>query len=135
MPSVSKTLFQETIAKLMKILIVDDDERIRQMIKTILAGDEVVICECSNGAEAYACYAEHQPDWVLMDITLPGVDGLAATRSIKANYPEARILIVTSHESHAMREAAREAGARGYVLKENLLDLREMVQKNAAPAA
>ena len=55
----------------MKILIVDDDQRIRQMIKTILAGDEVVICECSNGAEAYACYAEHQPDWVLMDITMP----------------------------------------------------------------
>ena len=58
-----------------------------------------------------------------------------ATRSIKADYPEARILIVTSHESDSMREAAREAGACGYVLKENLLDVRKMVQKNAAPAA
>ena len=49
----------------MKILIVDDDERIRQMIKT-LAGDQVIICECSNGAEAYASYAEQEPDWVLL---------------------------------------------------------------------
>jgi len=116
----------------MKILIVDDDQRIRQMVKTILAGDEVIICECSNGAEAYACYAVHQPDWVLMDITLPGMDGLAATRRIRADHPEARILIVTSHESQAMREAASEAGACGYVLKENLLDLREMAQENTA---
>lgn len=122
-------------ASLMKFLIVDDDERVRRLIKTIVSDDATVFCECSNGAEAYACYAEHQPDWVLMDITMPGVDGLAATRRIKADYPEARILIVTSHESHAMREAAREAGACGYVLKENLLDLREMVQGNAALAA
>jgi two-component system, NarL family, response regulator DegU len=116
-------------AKLMKFLIVDDDERIRRMIKTIVADESSIICECSDGEQARACYAEHQPDWVLMDLIMPSVDGITATRRIRADYPEARVIIVTAHDSHAMREEAQCAGAIGYVLKENLLELREILNK------
>jgi CheY-like chemotaxis protein len=121
-----------TKAKLMKLLIVDDDERIRRMIKTIVADASSIICECSDGEQACACYAEHQPDWVLMDIMMPLVDGITATRRIRANDPTARVIIVTAHNSQAMREEARGAGACGYVLKENLLELREILNKPEA---
>ena len=123
-----------TTAKLMKFLIVDDDERIRRMIKTIVADESAIICECSDGEQARACYAEHQPDWVLMDLMMPLVDGITATRRIRADYPAARVIIITAHDSRAMREEARGAGAIGYVLKENLLELREILNKSEAPA-
>jgi DNA-binding NarL/FixJ family response regulator len=116
----------------MKFLIVDDDERIRRMIRTIVADESAIICECSDGEQACACYAEYQPDWVLMDLTMPFVDGITATRRIMADYPAARVIIVTAHDSRAMREEARGAGAIGYVLKENLHDLREILNKPQA---
>jgi DNA-binding NarL/FixJ family response regulator len=61
-----------------------------------------------------------------MDLMMPQVDGFAATRQILASFPAARIVIVTDHESHALRAAAKSAGACGYVLKENLIDLRQL---------
>lgn len=111
----------------MKFLIVDDDERIRRLIKTIVGEAASVFCECGDGAQARASYAEHQPDWVLMDLTMPEVDGLTATRQIRADHPAARIVIVTANDSAALREAAAGAGAVGYVVKENLLELRELL--------
>ena len=116
----------------MRFLIVDDDARIRRMIKTVVADETDFVFECSDGAQANASYTEHEPDWVLMDVTMPGLDGISATREIRSAHPTARIIIVTNHESAAMRAEATSAGACGYVLKENLLDLREMVQGNAA---
>lgn len=124
-----------TKATLMKFLIVDDDERIRSLIKTIMADDAADFCECSDGAQAHASYARHQPDWVLMDLMMPEVDGLTATRQIRADYPSARVIIVTADDSPAMREEARWAGALGYVLKENLFDLPELLGAGAASAA
>lgn len=114
---------------LMKYLIVDDDERIRRMIREVVADEAAIFCECPDGADARACYAEHRPDWVLMDLTMRDVDGLAATRQIRDEDPEARVVIVTAHDSAALREEARGAGACGYVLKENLLDLPELLNR------
>src|SRR5438105_11297528 len=111
----------------MKYLIVDDDERIRRMIKTVVADDAAVFFECGDGAQARSCYAEHRPDWVLMDLTMPKVDGLTATRQIKSDDPSARVLIVTANDSVALCEEARGAGACGYVLKENLFNLRHIL--------
>ena len=73
---------------------------------------------------AYAAYAAHRPDWVLMDIQLPGLDGIAATAQIRAAFPDARILVVSGYGDVRLRAAAREAGACGYVLKEDLLEIR-----------
>jgi CheY-like chemotaxis protein len=117
----------------LKILIVDDDERIRRMIKAIIADTPVIIYECSDGAQALDCYAKHQPDWVLMDVMMPEVDGITATHQIMADHPSARIIIVTSHDSPALREEARGAGACGYILKESLLELSEILNNPEAP--
>jgi CheY-like chemotaxis protein len=115
----------------MRFLIVEDDERVRRMIKTVVADLSEAVYECSDGSQAHASYAEHLPDWVLMDLMMPEVDGIAATRQIRSSYPAARIVIVTSHESSAMRNEARNAGACGYVLKEDLLDLPQLLMAEA----
>lgn len=114
----------------MKVMVVDDNAEMRKMICRVI-GEDVTICECENGAEACAVYAEQLPDWVLIDLMMPRVNGITATRRIKSMFPAAQIIILTSHESRAMRKAAEQAGAFAYFLKENLLDLREMISQNA----
>ena len=114
----------------MKLLVVDDDRRVRKMIASLAAEPMDEVIECSDGSEAYFAYAQNLPDWVLMDLMMPDLDGIAATRQIVSSYPHAKVIIVTSHESSAMRERARNAGACGYVLKENLSELREIITAN-----
>lgn len=115
---------------LMKVLIVDDNAQIRQMMKFYLNGMAEETRECVDGAEACAAYAEFQPDWVLMDIAMGEMDGITATAQIVTADPTARVIIVTSYDGADLRQAAGEAGACGFVLKENLLDLRHMMQAN-----
>jgi CheY-like chemotaxis protein len=112
---------------MMSLMIVDDDERMRSLIRSIVADLADSITECGDGSEARACYAEQHPDWVLMDLMMPQMSGLAATRQIVEFDPAARIVIVTGHESESLREAARSAGACAYVSKDNLLDLRDIL--------
>jgi two-component system response regulator DegU len=85
--------------------------------------------ECDDGADALAAYERHRPDWVFMDIEMERTDGLTATRDITRAYPEAKVLIVSKHDDEQLRAAARAAGARGYVLKENLFAVRELLGK------
>ncbi len=112
---------------MLSLLIVDDDRQMRSLICSIVADLADSITECGDGVEAQACYAEHHPDWVLMDMMMPKMNGLAATRQIIAFDPATRIVIVIGHESQSLREAARNAGACAYVSKDNLLDLREIL--------
>ena len=107
----------------MKVLIVEDSEPMRRTIKNIVEDLAEWIYECVDGLDALTQFAKHRPDWVLMDIKMNGVDGLAATRQIMTLFPEARIVIVTSYDEGSFRDEARQAGACGYVLKENLLEL------------
>jgi CheY-like chemotaxis protein len=107
----------------MNLLIVEDNDVTRSLLRRIVAGLANVIYECGDGAEALSAYAAHQPDWVLMDIRMRTLDGLQATRQIKAAFPDARVIIVTNYDDRESREAARAAGACEYVLKENLLDV------------
>ena len=111
----------------MSVLIVEDSEPMRQMIRALIADVATVVGERSEGREALAAYRAQRPDWVLMDIAMPGVDGITATREITSAFPEAKILIVTDYDDAELREAAREAGACGYVLKENLLAIRQVI--------
>ena len=113
---------------MMKILIVEDNQPMRRIIRRVVndVADEVI--ECSDGAQAFALYAEQLPDWVLMDIEMAEVDGISATRQIKADFPNANILIVTNYDDAGLREAASEAGASGFILKDNLFALRSFLQ-------
>ena len=99
-----------------KLLIVEDHAETRRELIRLLR-DLAEIYECSDGTEAFSAYREHRPDWVLMDIRMEGMNGIAATREIKAVYPEARIVIVTGYDDAELRAAAARAGACGYVVK------------------
>jgi CheY-like chemotaxis protein len=107
----------------MKLLIVDDNPDVRHVIKSLVEGVASEICECADGAEALSRYHLERPDVVLMDIQMAGMDGIAATQRIKAVDSAARVIIVTDYDQPDLREAAHQAGASGYVVKENLLEL------------
>jgi two-component system response regulator DegU len=107
----------------MKILIVDDNASMRRMIRGIIQPLADEIYECADGGEALEIYARVFPDWVLMDIQMKPVDGITATRQIIRDYPQARILMVTNYNDDDLRQAAHEAGACQYLVKENLLDI------------
>jgi two-component system response regulator DegU len=116
----------------MKIMIVEDNPQMRQMIRSVVADLAEDVTECVDGAEVVAAYAARQfsgDDRVLMDLEMPGIGGVEATRRLRAAFSDAHIIIVTQYDDQHWRTAAREAGACGYVLKENLLELRQMLKK------
>ena len=116
----------------MKCLIVENEPAVRRVITAVLAPLAPEIVECTDGAHALAAYETCHPDIVLMDIAMPELDGLSATRVITSAHPSARILILTNFDDAALREAAHAAGATAYVLKENLLVLVPLVQSLTA---
>lgn len=113
----------------MNLLIVEDNAKMRRMIKSVVADLVDRIDECSDGGEALFFYEARQPDFVLMDIQMKNINGIAATKQIVARFTEAKIIIVTNHADGYFRESAREAGAFGYVLKENLLEVRGLLER------
>jgi CheY-like chemotaxis protein len=114
----------------MNLMIVEDNEQMRRLIRNFVERMADQICECSDGAAAVAAYALHRPDWVLMDVEMKGMDGITATRKIREIFADANIIIVTQYDDASTRAAAQEAGACGYVLKENLLALRELISQS-----
>jgi CheY-like chemotaxis protein len=117
----------------MTVLIVDDNSGIRRVLRRLLADTGTLIWECADGSEALAAYEEHRPDIVLMDIRMPTIDGLTATRLIRGYDPSARIIVLTDYQDEDMKSAALEAGAREYVLKQEIAGLPEIVSSLAGP--
>jgi DNA-binding NarL/FixJ family response regulator len=113
----------------MTILIVEDSMLMRRMIKDVLFQPGVECIECADGGSALERYREIRPEWVLMDIMMPGYSGIKATQDIMAEDPNARVAIVTNFDDREFREAAEKAGARAYVLKEDLSQLKEVCLK------
>src|ERR1700691_44885 len=116
----------------MTFLIVEDNAGIRRVLRRILAGTATAIWDCADGSEALSAYEEYRPDVVLMDVRMPTVDVLTATRQIREFDPSARIIVVTDYQDEDMKSAALEAGAREYVLKQEIAGLPEMVSSLAA---
>jgi len=113
--------------KTMTFLIVEDNAGIRRLLRRTLVDTASAIWECTDGSDALAAYEEHRPDIVLMDIRMPLVDGLTATRQIRDYDPSARIIVVTDYEDDDLRAAAFNAGVRDYVLKNEISNLPEIV--------
>lgn len=113
----------------MKILIVDDSSSMREMMKIHLSDLTEDFCECDDGVKALSLYTDFHPDWVLMDWEMKEMDGLTATRRIVENFPEAQILIVTQYDDYELRKAASDAGAVGFVLKDDLQLLRLIISE------
>jgi two-component system chemotaxis response regulator CheY len=102
----------------LKVMIVDDSIIMVQKLQAIIQGlNHTVVKTANDGRTAVSAYRECQPDLVTMDITMPEMDGIEATRQIVADFPEAKIIMVTSHGQEAMVRDAIKAGACGYVIK------------------
>ncbi len=128
-PSLLAVPFLESLISFMnmKLLIVDDNSDTRKLIRSVIKLHGHDIIESQNGRDAVTSYAAHRPDCVLMDIAMEGMDGIKATETIKAAYPDARIIILTMFDDERLRAAAALAGAEGYVLKDNLSDLQAIL--------
>lgn len=107
----------------MKLMIVDDHDGMRTMIRQLIAAPGDSVLECGSGDEALQWAGEFKPDCVTMDISMPGLSAFETTRRIRAMHPPARVIFVSSHDQPDYRRAAQEAGAAGYVMKENLSEL------------
>lgn len=110
-----------------RLLIVDDAPQMRRLLASLVSGVADAITECTNGADAIRCYFDEHPDWVLMDVRMEGLDGIAATREIVRRDPAARVVIVSDYDGAEIRQAVNEAGAVAYVHKGNLLGLRGVI--------
>lgn len=99
------------------VLIVDDSQFMRNLLKKIVEEDFEVVAEAENGAEAVQLYKEHRPDLVMMDIVMPKCNGIKATAAIRRLDDDARIIMCTSVGQREKMKLAVKAGAEGYVTK------------------
>src|SRR5918995_7390954 len=107
-------------SKVARILIADDHALVREGLRTMLSGEDglEVIAEANDGQQAVDLCRELGPDLVLMDVRMPIMDGLEATRKIKDEMPKTSVMMVTMHENPDYLFEAVKAGAAGYVLKD-----------------
>lgn len=113
----------------MKLLIIDDNSAMRMMIRSMVAGPDDSVVECSDGSEALESYRRTTPDVVLMDLQMNAVGGITATRNIKAHFPDAHVIIVSNFNDQEFRDEAREAGASSYFTKDNLTQLKQFIHQ------
>src|SRR6185437_3814315 len=113
-----------------RILIADDHEVVRQGIRTILeARPQWDVCgEAVNGLEAVKMAKDMQPDIIIMDITMPVMSGLEATREVSKLNLNSRVLIFTMHESKSLTDSVKKTGASGFVLKSRAA--RDLIERS-----
>ena len=101
------------------VVLVDDHALVREGLRHVLEdADMHVVAEAGNGEEGIEVALASRPDVVLMDVSMPVVDGIEATRRIVAGWPEARVVILTIHDESGLRRSALTAGAVGYLVKD-----------------
>lgn len=111
-----------TASQTLGILCVDDHPLVRKGIAAILANetDMKLVAEAGSGLEAVEAFRQFHPDVTLMDLRMPGMDGIEATKNIRKIDPEAKIIALTSYDGDQEIYRALEAGVRGYILKESV---------------
>jgi two-component system response regulator DegU len=126
----------------MKLLLVDDNDRIRKMMRHMYSAHFDEVIECRDGIEALAAFNDSNPDWVVMDINLPAgkagmkeMDGIEATTKIISSHPDAKVIIVSQYNDESTIDAAKKAGALEFVSKENLYKVIEVISNNLKGAS
>ena len=109
---------------LIRILAVDDHPILRKGLTALVNAetDLKLVAEAANGKEAIEAFRSHQPDVTLMDLQMPGLDGIQAIEAICSAFPGARIIVLTTYTGDTQVVRALKAGARAYVLKGHVLD-------------
>ncbi len=107
---------------MIRILAVDDHPLLRDGIAALIGSEEgmTLIGEASNGREALECFREYLPDITLMDLQMPEMNGIDAIGAIRGEFPEARIIVLTTHPGDVQVSRALKAGARAYLMKGEL---------------
>lgn len=114
----------------MKVLIVEDNSDMREAIADTIGRDANIFIEIDDGQEALKYYKKFNPDIVIMDIKMKKLNGLAATKNIKDSFPDAEVIILTGFDSETYRKEAEKAGARAYLLKKNLHELKNFLSED-----
>jgi DNA-binding NarL/FixJ family response regulator len=109
------------------VLIVETNEQLRKGLASMVEDLATAVHEYGDGATALSAFIEHRPDWVLMGLGTAERDGIDATRKIMTEYPLARIVVVGDYDTDDLRDEALSAGAVGYVLTENMIDVRAVL--------
>ncbi|MFC5558938.1 response regulator [Ureibacillus thermophilus] len=111
-----------------KIIIIDDHQLFREGVKRILEFEESfeVVAEGDDGSDIISLYKEHMPDVVLMDINMPGKNGVEATAELIREFPDAKVIMLSIHDDESYVTHALKSGALGYMLKE--MDADEIVE-------
>ena len=123
-----------------RVMIADDHDTVRSIVRTLLTmeGDFEVVAEASNGREAVNLAQIHRPDIIIMDMTMPMLDGISATREVLQVLPETKVLIFSANQDPAASRAALAAGAVGFIKKPTsrkllITAMRDAVRIKSAP--
>src|ERR1700752_2346661 len=125
------------MSEVFRIMIVEGHAVVRQGLVALLrtVPDFSIVAEASDGRESIALFREHQPDITLMDLRLPQMNGVEAITSIRADFPQARIIVLTTFDGDEDIYRALQAGARGYLLKDMFFEeLEDAIRKVHAGA-
>jgi CheY-like chemotaxis protein len=108
-------------------MIVDDNAGTREMIRHFLDLPGITFCECASGEEALVRAREFKPNWITVDVNMPGLDGFQTAEALRAEHPSAHIIIVTGFNEPHFRKLSNSAGAVGLICKENLTALHMLL--------
>ena len=116
----------------LKLLIVDDHAALRRTVRLLFDEREVTFLEASSGEEAVKLFGTERPDWVVMDMCMPGIGGLKATEALRRIDPTARVMVISQFTDAEYAEQARHVGAVDFVSKEDLSLLPQIIQSDRA---
>jgi DNA-binding NarL/FixJ family response regulator len=118
-----------------RILLADDHPKVRHHLRIALEREGWNVCaQAATGREAIEMAAAHMPDVVILDLSMPELDGLAAAREIAKRFPRIQMLMLTMHDVPELAIEASNAGVRACVVKSNLQDLIDTIRDMAAPS-
>jgi len=115
----------------LKLMIVDDNERFRNLVRQILATPEDHVLEIADGSKVCENYAAFQPDWVLMDVNMKPVDGLEAAQHLLSEFSDAKVIFLSNFTNKKLVAKGLGLGAKAYVSKEDVFAIKDIIRPKA----